>query len=480
MRPEYPSFGIIGAGFSGSLLAIHLLRGLSPRGRIHLIERRPGFGRGLAYSTGNPSHLLNVRAARMSAFEDDPDHFLRWLSAPPPAMLSDGGAFVPREVYGRYVQSLLSEELRGEAGGSRLFITPDEAEELSLDERGVTIHMGSGRPLRVDVAVLAVGNFPSELPRGAAKLAESNRYLSDPWDDKALSAIPPRAPLLVIGTGLTMVDLVLELLDRGHRGPITAISRRGLLPHSHQDGAPPISWADFDRSQGMSRLLREVRQRADGADWRAAVDGLRPYLQDWWQAMSSVEKRRFLRHLRPWWDIHRHRMAPMVADRLDGALGSGQLRVIAGQIVGIRQDAEGVDIAYRRRNARQTESLAVETVVNCSGPCSDYARITQPLVRQLLDSRMARPDALRLGLDVDSRLRLLDGSGQPQARLYALGPVTRGRFWECTAVPEIRRQAKWLADHLVGEAFLDPAAWVDGAIVSRPLSSFSPDAGLTH
>jgi uncharacterized NAD(P)/FAD-binding protein YdhS len=208
-------------------------------------------------------------------------------------------------------------------------------------------------------------------------------------------------------------------------------------------------------SPPLNALLHTARHRAREGDWRAVIDGMRPHLQTWWQAMTLIEKRRFLRHLRPWWDIHRHRMAPEVADRLVSAMSSGRLDVIAGQMVNFRQDEEAVEICYRRRGGRTTERLAVEAVVNCSGPSSDYSRIVQPLIRQLLDDGMGRPDSLRLGLEVDDNLRLIDRHGRVQPRLFALGPVTRGRFWECTAVPEIRKQAKWLADHLTHEVFAE-------------------------
>jgi uncharacterized NAD(P)/FAD-binding protein YdhS len=276
-----------------------------------------------------------------------------------------------------------------------------------------------------------------------------------------------------------MVDLVLNLLDRGHRGRITALSRRGLLPHRHDEATAPIPWPARDQPHCLSALLHAARERAKDADWRAVVDGMRSHLQGWWQAMPAIEKRRFLRHLRPWWDIHRHRLAPEVADRLRQALDGGRLEVIAGQITDVRENDESVKIDYRRRHSRQVERLAVDRVVNCSGPCSDYARIVQPLVHQLLDDGIVRPDPLRLGLDVDDDLRLLDRRARPQARLYALGPVARGRFWECTAVPEIRRQAKRLAEHLISEPFLDRTA--DGAKSSHlPMNFFDRDSPSRH
>jgi uncharacterized NAD(P)/FAD-binding protein YdhS len=258
-----------------------------------------------------------------------------------------------------------------------------------------------------------------------------------------------------------MVDAVFHLLDRGHRGHFTALSRRGLLPHRHTDVPRPAAWRTSQPPLPLSELLRTVRRAAAGDDWRAVVDGMRPFLPDLWMSLTPVEKRRFLRHLRPWWDIHRHRLAPQGADRLQQIIANGQIEVVAGQIVGVTDSSEDIRIAYRPRGGSTCRELKVDLVVNCSGPCGDFARIRQPLVRRLLDDGLVRPDPLRLGLEADTSLRLLDHQGRPHSRLYALGPVIRGLSWECTAVPEIRRQAQWLADHLARNARPSPAATVN-------------------
>jgi len=450
MAQRHPSFGIIGAGFSGSLLAVHLLRRLPHGSRVHLIERRDEFGSGLAFSTANSSHLLNVRAERMSAFEKESGHFLEWLSAQGGVDLQQGSAFVPRGLYGRYIQSLLAEQLWTEGGNRNLYLFPDEAVDLDLAEDGATIHMSGGRPVRVDAAVLAVGNFPPQVPGGAEALAESPRYLSNPWDAAATRTIPHDEALLVVGTGLTMVDFVLNMLDRGHRGPIYALSRRGLLPHRHAPSPPPVPWTPED-GLPLSQQVRKMRRAVDGGDWRAVFDGVRPHTQSWWNALPHDERRRFLRHLRPWWDIHRHRMAPEVARRIDEAIGRGALTILGGRFSRIEEREDGLSITIRPRGRAETRTLEVGHVINCSGPSSDYGAIEQKLVRSLFTRGAVRPDPLCLGLDVGADLRLIDREGSAQQRLYAMGPVTKGRFWECTAVPEIRRQAEELAERLIAD-----------------------------
>ena len=447
---KYPSFGIIGAGFSGSLLAVHLLRRLPHGARVHLIERREEFGSGLAFSTPNSSHLLNVRAERMSAFEKEPGHFFQWLAGQGEISLQDGSAFVPRGLYGRYIQSLLAEQLWTEGGNRNLYLFPDEAVDLELEEDGATIHMNGGRPVKVDAAVLAVGNFPPQVPPGAEGLAESPRYIANPWDVETTRTISHDAALLVVGTGLTMVDFVITMLDRGHRGPVYAISRRGLLPHRHAPMPPVVPWTQEDHLS-LSGQIRKMRSAIDGQEWRSVFDGVRPFTQSWWNQLPDPEKKRFLRHLRPWWDIHRHRMAPEVARRIDEAIGRGALTVLAGRFQRAEAGEDKLSIHYRPRGREENALIEVDHVVNCSGPSSDYGAIEQKLVRSLFDRGAVRPDPLCLGLDVGPDLRMIDGQGQAHKRLYGMGPVTKGRFWECTAVPEIRRQAEELAERLIAD-----------------------------
>jgi uncharacterized NAD(P)/FAD-binding protein YdhS len=322
---------VIGAGFSGSLLAVHLLRRSLSEDRIYLIERSAEFGRGLAYATGNPRHLLNVRAGNMSAFSDQPEHFLDWVRGLPEeerhgiSMTADWLTFVSRWLYGSYIQHILAQEIWGEGRANRLHLVADEAVALHPTARGYRLEVGSGRSYEVDAVALAMGNFP---PGGAIP-----GYVANPWGPDAVTYLDPDASVLLVGTGLTMVDVVISLLDRGHRGEICAISRRGLLPRTHAAVAPaprflPPAPAPR-RALALLRALRaEIRRaEAEGRDWRSVIDSLRPDTQDLWRNLPLEEKRRFLRHLRPWWDVHRHRMAPAVATRIAQARERGQLTI---------------------------------------------------------------------------------------------------------------------------------------------------------
>lgn len=200
-------------------------------------------------------------------------------------------------------------------------------------------------------------------------------------------------------------------------------------------------------------LRAEARRSvAEGGDWQPTVDRLRPFTQDVWQSLSPEDKGRFLRHLRPWWNVHRHRMAAPVADRVEGARASGQLRLHTGRIQCLDEAEGGVRLSYRRRSDGATATLTAARVVNCAGPGCDYERIPHPLVRGLLAAGLARPDPLRLGLDITGTCALRDRRGAISRRLFAVGPVTRAAFWEMTAVPDIRRQCEVVAEHLAGIA----------------------------
>ncbi|HEX3983567.1 MAG TPA: FAD/NAD(P)-binding protein [Acidisoma sp.] len=464
------TIAIVGAGFSGTLLALHLMRQCSPEVRILLIERNRHFGRGAAYSTGNSSHLLNVPASMMSAFQARPSDFLDWLKSLPPEEL--GGVkplpttFVPRAMFGRYIGDLLENEVKSAVHCGQLELLRADVADIEPRSGGLVVTLGDGEEVPVDRAVLAVGNFPpSPPPVSDPSFYDTSHYRSDPWAPDLLDGLDPEAPILLIGTGLTTVDTIVSLLDQAHRGPIIALSRRGLLPQNHLLG--PVQTALPENEEFPTRLSkltrhlrdRSARAREAGGSWQAVIDELRPLTTEIWQAMSWDDRARFLRHLRPWWDTHRHRVSGPVAARLAEARRMGQLRIQAGRIRSYAVTSAGtVEVQYRPRFKDHVENLSVSRVVNCSGPESDFGRIRDPLLRRLLDKGAVRPDALSLGLDITRTCALLGRDGAISRRLFAIGPVTKGAFWEMTAVPDIRQQAEFLAGQLA--ALVKPPAVV--------------------
>ena len=442
---------IVGAGFSGTLLAINLMRHDGPRAT--LIERRADqWARGVAYSAAHPSHLLNVRAANMSALPDDPDHFLRWLEG---QGSGTRGSFVPRTTYGRYLHEMLEEAIATSAG--RLTRIEGEVSALDSDARGVRLTLADGLMVTADLSVLALGNLPPHTPPGLVPEAlPAQVYRPDPWASDIAEDLHPDETVVLIGTGLTAVDAALLIDARGFTGRIIALSRRGLRPHRHVDGLPPVQGVLTKPPGELADIVAHVRSRAGEGDWRSAVDELRPVTQMMWAAASAGQRAQFLRHLRPFWDVHRHRLAPPVADRIDALVRKGRLRFASGKIIDAEGQGASVRLRWRPRGTGDTIVTPTARLVNCTGPQGDLLRSDEPLLQYLMAEGSIRPDPLRLGLDVNAQSQVIDRNGRPNDRLHAIGPMTRGGLWEVVAVPDIRQQAWTLARHLSN------AQWVGG------------------
>ena len=445
MATDRPTVAVVGAGFSGLLTAVHLMA-VKGGPRVRLIERRTAFARGAAYSTTSAEHLLNVRAANMSAFPDRPDHFTEWLSGEGGAELADG-PFVTRARYGAYLQAMLR-QVAEQAQAGRLILESDAVVELAPRDGGWALTLGMGRTLEADAVVLAIGNLPPHLPPGVdAETARSPGFFGDPWAAD-FGALPEEGCAVLIGAGLTMVDVALRLARERPQLRILAISRRGLLPRRHLVQGPAAEALD-PLAAPPSALLKAVRRRARTADWRCVVDGLRPHVQGLWRGWRLEERRRFLRHVRPWWEIHRHRIAPAVASRLDHLTASGALTVTAGRLAQVRPAGGALSVGWTPRGSRELRETSAVAVVNCTGPNGDLFRVDDSMLAGLNDRGLIRADACRLGLDVDAQGRLLDRQGRAHAALFAVGPPTRGAFWEITSVPDIRLQAAACAREVV-------------------------------
>jgi uncharacterized NAD(P)/FAD-binding protein YdhS len=438
---------IIGGGASGVLLAYQLLQKQGSDFCVTLIEKRPEIGRGLAYHTGNPDHLLNVRAANMSALPDDPEHFWRWLSTrgPEQRLCPDPFCFVPRRLYGDYIASLAEPLLAGTCAPRSLTIVQGECSDVTESPAGVAVILADGRRLACDIAILATGHDRAvKRPRHA-----------DPWAPPSAEGIDKDATILILGTGLTAIDYVLTLLADGHRGPVIAMSRRGLMAKAHRRIDPvQIAESEVPFGASASRLLQWFRARiaahvAQGGDWRSVVDGIRPYTQRIWQQLPLHARRRFLEHLRAWWEVHRHRMAPEIEMRVSQALAGGRLNLMAAKLTDIDLNADGALVRYRRRGKRENESLQVKAIVDCTGIVRDPRASANPVIRSLFDQGLARPDRLRIGLDIGTDCALIGRDGMPSRRLFAVGPLTRAAFWEIMAIPDIRNQCAELATQLI-------------------------------
>jgi len=459
----YPyTITIIGGGFAGTALALHLTRQPGPLPiEVALVEPRPAPGPGLAYSAPWPELLLNVRPSGLSAWADQPAHFAEWLAGQPEAA---GGLpeFAPRATYGRYLTEALGQALAAPAAnGVRLrhYNTTAVAAPLLPDGRR-TVQLADGRTLASHATVLALGNFPPGPPTAPGtdqRYLRHPGYHPDPWAPGTLARIGAAEPVLLIGAGLTTVDMLLALRAQGHRAPVQVVARRGRWPAVHGPASLPVYpnfYPELAAETTVAGVLRHVRRHlaraaGQGLDWRPVLDALRPNVGCIWAAWPLAEQRRFLRHLAGRWAQARHRMAPSAAALLAALAASGQLRTQPGRVVEIEPDDDGGLRVGVAQPGRARQWLVAPHVISCAGPLLDYGRLAVPLVQQLRASGCLVPDALRLGIATDASGALLGADGQFCAGgLFTLGASRRPAYFESTAVPELRRQAAALAEVL--------------------------------
>lgn len=436
---------VIGGGASGVLLAAQLLAEGRDDIRVTIVERRDVIGRGVAYSARQLDHVLNVPATGMSAFPNDASHFWRWLRDRNLIREDERYTFVPRRHYGTYLADVL--EGLDPHGSGRLQKVQAEVLELKVTPAGVEAVLDNGTSIMAHVGVLAVGH--EENPARAKGIAVRVGSEQD-------TPLDPQAPVMVLGSGLSMIDAWLSLANAGHRGQITVVSRNGLLPRMHKQVEPiPLAAADVPFGTELHYFTRWFRDliaqvHKDGLDWRSVVDALRPFNQRIWQNWSIKSRKRFLAHVRPFWNIHRHRLPPDLHHRMMEAVMVGQVKLVAGTFLDVARSAEGEGVVatVRHKGEDTTEKVEIARVYDCGGVSVDIEKSSNPVVQGLLASGHARPDTLHIGMDVTTECQVLDVNGEPSPRLFAVGPLTRGTFFEIEAIPDIRVQCAALAARL--------------------------------
>ncbi len=449
---------IVGGGFSGAVAAMHLARKSTVPLAIDIIEPRATLGGGVAYSATDPAHRINVPASKMTVFADDPAQFDRWLRAhsildhDPAALWNDGNAFPQRGVFGAYVAALLDEADRASPGVTVRHLR-STVSGIARRTAGFTLSLRDGVVLDADLVVLAVSHPPPAVPGALlGAQAQGAPVIADPWRPGAMDAIAPDASVLVVGTGLSMADAVSTLARRGHRGPITAVSRRGLLSRGHAFGAvAKRTWfessAPIHTALGLCRAVRaQVRAaRVAGEPWQAVFDDVRAHARRLWTALDTAERRRVLRHLRPYWDVHRFRIAPQVEHTIGGLRARGQFRALAASLLGAAWDGTDVHVRLRARGGLAAMDIQVQAVIVTTGPAHGGAISSNPALASLAQSGLLRADAIGLGLDVDTLNRAIGADGCAHKALLVAGPLARGQVGELMGLPQVSEHAEQVA-----------------------------------
>jgi uncharacterized NAD(P)/FAD-binding protein YdhS len=449
---------IVGGGFSGTAVAVNLLRReLRGPTRIVLIERDEEVGRGVAYACRAFPYLLNVPAGRMSATSGSPKEFLHFLQRRLPRVTAED--FLPRALYGEYLQELLLaakltaprnvqfEATRGEVNAVRRL-----ARHLPLQ-----VELADGRKFVADDVVLAVGNPAPRTLRAFADVEQHPGYVANPWSTDL--SFNGNQTVLLIGTGLTMADVVnLASVHPDLTPRLHALSRHGLVPPRQTAFRPDAFKGDghavlLAASASLQRLTEVVRLLADsaeqeGGDWREAITFVRNLAPTLWQRLPERDRGRFLRHLRAHWDQHRHRLPPEVLQRVDGLRAQGKLQIHAGRIVRSESRGNRIEVSFRPRGADAETSLLVDRVINCTGPDYSVSTSTDPLWRSLRTAGLCVPDPQALGIRTGPSSAVIDNEGWPGPHLFYVGPMLRADHWEATAVAELRAHAEQLAKHL--------------------------------
>ncbi len=392
------TIAVIGGGFSGTMCAVHLIEAAQAPLKI-IINEKNELARGVAYSNGEPSYLLNVRADQMGAFPEHVSHFYEWLKAH--GMDAAPSDFISRKIYGDYLEELLASSLK-KSQFADIQVIRDEAIDLNLDTR--EIFFANGSKIHADKVILATG-----------------LDVAVKFDVNSLSSSTD--PVTILGSGLSMVDAIVHLQKINHKGPITVVSRRGRIPESHkfyppEEARPKYS---FENEYSLRHVFKTVKNDLKKYEWRLVIDALRPHNQKLWIRWSVKEKGQFLRYLRNKWDVSRHRMSPAHKEMIEGLVSQGKLEIIAA---GFKQYVPGIS-----------------TVIDCRGYSFGQAP-SNKLIGSLLNKKLIQSDKFNLGIHTTSQGEVV---GVAKGWLYAIGPLRRGDLWECTAVPEIRSQAKLLA-----------------------------------
>jgi len=445
---------IIGGGLSGSLVAMNMIRTSDTPLTLYLFEKKQDqMNRGVAYSSQLPYQLLNVTVKDMSLFGDDPGHFAKWLEKN--GYHSQPSDFAPRDIFGKYIEDTFKHET-AKKKDTEVKIIYREVTGVAKNKGIYKVSFGNGEHIDADKVVLCTGNFPpGDVPGLPQQIKESKNYISHPWGGFDVNSVPQKNDILMVGSGLTMIDLVLSLHKNRHKGKITVISRRGLLPLPHGDAPDytPAQGPDLKNATATSLLdwvkKSVIEANAMGKNWRSVIDAIRGHIPEMWNALSIEERKRFMRHLRPFWEIHRHRIPGESIAILKKMEQEGSLTFLAGRLQTGELVGDKVKITYRCRNSNINKHVTVDSIVNCTGPETEYRKLRSPLYQSLVEHKLAQTEPLSLGLLATTEGFIIDASGKEDRNMAVVGPPAKGILWECTALREIRLQALKLSEAIL-------------------------------
>jgi len=452
---------IIGGGFCGIMTAVNLFAKSSNPLSITLFNARYPEGRGIAYKSYSDKHVLNVACQNMSAFADDADHFLNWCKVHPEYRAYGeelGSKFLPRNLYGKYLDDVLKEALQKKRADISFVTIQEEVVDIEKKDSIYEIISQTGKKITADKIVLATGNhLPAHPSLSDQSYTASPRYFANPWQEAAVSNTEPNETILIIGTGLTMVDVVLGLTVKNFRGKIIALSPSGFNILAHKKHHPQRDILDeleppFDLNKLFRLFYKHVRNaRLRGESGETVVDAVRSQTQVIWQQLSTADKKRFMTHLRHLWGVARHRLPGEIHKQIQEMIAENKLEVIAGRIAGITSSKDSLTISVKLKGTDKQEILQVQRVINCTGPQPDISKFDSKLYSNLLTKKMIRPDDMKLGIDASAEGRIIDGTGKESKDLFTLGSLLKGKLWESTAVPELRKQAAQVAELLLNK-----------------------------
>jgi uncharacterized NAD(P)/FAD-binding protein YdhS len=450
------SLVIVGAGFSGTVAAVEFLRTAPEGSSLTILNRSGQMARGLAYGTNSAIHLLNVPAGNMSAIVTEPDSFLDYCKSMNAHITSS--CFAPRKMYGEYLESLLTKAKTEAQGRVDFKQITGNARRIAALGTGAKIELDNQAEIHADQIILALGHFPPLSPPALRPLQHATCFTSDPWSIDISKLQDSDAPVLLVGGGLTALDVISSLKKSNHTGQIIMLSRRGLLPIPHRvSRGIPQSHHSFVEQMTQKepdilnyfRIIRHYIRCNPQTDWREVIAAIRPITPTLWLRLPDKERRRFLRHLQPYWDVHRHRVAPTTYALFDESLKSKKIKTLAGRLHSVEENASGATVSVRLRGDTQMTELTVEHIINCTGPNSNPSLINEDLIKNLVTDKLISIDPNGLGINVSHDLAVIDQSGAASTWLSYAGPMLKATFWEATAVPELRIHASAVVKKIV-------------------------------